>query len=135
ALVALDVTTGEPVWHYQTVRYDIWDYDLGAQGTLIDFPTPEGPVPALILPTQVGMFWIFDRRTGELLVEVEDRPVPQGGVERARLAPTQPPVVVFPSVLKPEPSERHMWGTTPLDHLWCPIQYRHSHYQGMYMPP
>ena len=135
ALVALDVTTGEPVWHYQTVRYDVWDYDLGAQGTLIDFPTPDGAVPALILPTKVGMFWIFDRRTGELLVEVEDRPAPQGGVEPERLSPTQPFVVDFPNVLKPDLEERHMWGTTPLDQLWCRIQYRQSHYQGMYTPP
>lgn len=135
ALVALDVTTGKPAWHYQTVSYDIWDYDLGGQGTLVDFPTSEGPVPALILPTKVGMYWIFDRRTGELLIEVEDRPVPQGGVEPDRLSPTQPFVVDFPNVLKPDIEERHMWGMTPLDQLFCRIQYRQSVYQGMYTPP
>ncbi|WP_304616996.1 membrane-bound PQQ-dependent dehydrogenase, glucose/quinate/shikimate family [Paracoccus sp. (in: a-proteobacteria)] len=135
ALVALDVTTGQPAWHYQTVHYDVWDYDLGAQGTLIDFPTPDGPVPALILPTKVSMYWIFDRRTGELLVEVEERPVPQGGVEPERLSPTQPFVVDFPHVMKPDIEERHMWGMTPLDQLFCRIQYRQSRYQGMYTPP
>ncbi|MGF1619849.1 MAG: membrane-bound PQQ-dependent dehydrogenase, glucose/quinate/shikimate family [Rhodomicrobiaceae bacterium] len=135
ALVALDVTTGQPVWHYQTVRYDVWDYDLGSQGTLVDFETPEGTVPALILPTKVGMFWIFDRRNGNLLVEVEDRPAPQGGVEPDRLSPTQPFVVDFPNVLKPDIEERHMWGMTPLDQLWCRIQYRQSNYEGMYTPP
>lgn len=135
ALVALDVTTGRPAWHYQTVRYDIWDYDLGAQGTLIDFPTQDGPVPALVLPTKVGMYWIFDRRTGDLLVEVEDRPVPQGGVEPDRLSPTQPFVIDFPNVLKPDIEERHMWGMTPLDQLWCRIQFRQSRYEGMYTPP
>lgn len=135
ALVALDVTTGRPAWHYQTVHYDVWDYDLGAQGTLIDFPTEDGPVPALILPTKVGMYWIFDRRTGDLLVEVEDRPVPQGGVEPERLSPTQPFVIDFPNVLKPDIEERHMWGMTPLDQLWCRIQFRQSRYEGMYTPP
>lgn len=135
ALVALDVTTGQPAWHYQTVHYDVWDYDLGGQGTLIDFPTENGPIPALILPTKVAMYWIFDRRTGELLVEVEDRPVPQGGVEPERLSPTQPFVVDFPNVLKPDIEERHMWGMTPLDQLFCRIQYRQSNYQGMYTPP
>jgi quinoprotein glucose dehydrogenase len=135
ALVALDVTTGEVAWHYQTVHYDVWDYDLGSQGTLVDFPTPDGPVPALILPTKMAMFWIFDRRTGELLVEVEERPVPQGGVEPERLSPTQPFVVDFPNALKPDIEERHMWGMTPLDQLWCRIQYRQSMYEGMYTPP
>ncbi len=135
ALVALDVTTGQPAWHYQTTRYDVWDYDLGAQGTLIDFQTADGLVPALILPTKQSMYWIFDRRTGELLVEVEERPVPQGGVEPERLSPTQPFVVDFPNVLKPDFEERHMWGMTPLDQLWCRIQYRESVYEGMYTPP
>ncbi len=135
AIVALDVTTGQPAWHYQTTHYDVWDYDLGAQGTLVDFPTADGPVPALILPTKQSMYWIFDRRTGELLVEVEERPVPQGGVEPERLSPTQPFVVDFPNVLKPDIEERHMWGMTPLDQLWCRIQYRQSVYAGMYTPP
>lgn len=135
ALVALDVTTGQPAWYYQTVHYDIWDYDLGSQGTLVDFPTEDGPVPALILPTKQSMFWIFDRRTGELLVEVEEREMPQGGVEPERLSPTQPFVVDFPNVLKRDIEERHMWGMTPLDQLFCRIQYRQSVYEGMYTPP
>ncbi len=135
ALVALDVATGDVAWFYQTVHYDIWDYDLGSQGSLIDFPTEDGPVPALILPTKQAMFWIFDRRTGELLVEVEERPVPQGGVEQERLSPTQPFVVDFPNVLKPDLEEKHMWGMTPLDQLWCRIQYREAYYEGMYTPP
>jgi len=135
ALVALDVTTGDVAWFYQTVHYDIWDYDLGSQGTLVDFPTPDGPVPALILPTKQAMFWIFDRRTGELLVEVEERPVPQGGVEPERLSPTQPFVVDFPNALKPDIEERNMWGMTPLDQLWCRILFRQASYEGIYTPP
>lgn len=135
SLVALDVTTGQVAWHYQTVHYDVWDYDLGSQGTLIDYPMPEGPVPALVLPTKLGMFWIFDRRNGNLLVQVEERPVPQGGVEPERLSPTQPFVVDFPNVLKPDLQEKNMWGMTPLDQLWCRIQYRQASYQGIYTPP
>lgn len=135
ALVALDVTTGDVAWFYQTVHYDIWDYDLGSQGSLVDFPTENGPVPALILPTKQAMFWIFDRRTGELLVEVEERPVPQGGVEPDRLSPTQPFVVDFPNLLQPDLLEKHMWGMTPLDQLWCRIQYRQAYYEGIYTPP
>src|SRR5690606_33617678 len=27
SLVALDVTTGGVDWHFQTVHYDLWDYD------------------------------------------------------------------------------------------------------------
>lgn len=77
SLVALDVTTGKPAWHFQTVHNDVWDYDLGSQATLVDFPTENGgPVPALVLPSKRGDIFVLDRRTGKPLVGVEERPVP-----------------------------------------------------------
>ncbi|HYC73365.1 PQQ-binding-like beta-propeller repeat protein, partial [Brevundimonas sp.] len=81
ALMALDVTTGRPVWSFQTVHKDVWDYDLGSQATLIDYPTAAGAVPALVLPSKQGDIYILDRRTGRALTPVQERRVPQGGVE------------------------------------------------------
>jgi quinoprotein glucose dehydrogenase len=135
AVVALDVETGEVAWHYQTVHYDIWDYDLGGQGTLVDFPTADGPVPAIIMPSKQAQFYILNRQTGEPLVTIEERPAPQGGVEPERLSPTQPYVTDFPNLLKPDLTEAQMWGATPLDQLWCRIQFRQAVYDGVYTPP
>ncbi len=135
AIVALDVETGEVAWHYQTVHYDVWDYDLGGQGTLVDFPTPEGPVPAIVMPSKQAQFYILNRETGEPLVNIEERPAPQGGVEPERLSPTQPYVTDFPNLLKPDLTEADMWGATPLDQLWCRIQFRQASYEGVYTPP
>lgn len=135
AIVALDVETGDVAWHYQTVHYDIWDYDLGGQGTLVDFPTAEGPVPAIIMPSKQAQFYILNRETGEPLVTIEERPAPQGGVEPERLSPTQPYVTDFPNLLKPDLTEADMWGMTPLDQLWCRIQFNQAAYDGVYTPP
>lgn len=135
AIVALDVETGEVRWHYQTVHYDVWDYDLGGQGTLVDFPTPDGPVPAIVMPSKQAQFYILNRETGEPLVDIEERAAPQGGVEPERISPTQPYVTDFPNLLKPTITEADMWGTTPLDQLWCRIQFRQASYQGAYTPP
>ena len=135
AIVALDVETGEVRWHYQTVHYDIWDYDLGGQGTLVDFPTADGPVPAIVMPSKQAQFYIFNRETGEPLVTIEERPAPQGGVEPERLSPTQPYVTDFPNLIKPDITEAQMWGATPLDQLWCRIQFRQASYDGIYTPP
>lgn len=135
AVVALDVETGEVAWHFQTVHYDIWDYDLGGQGSLVDFPTPDGPVPAIIMPSKQAQFYILDRASGEPLVNIEERPAPQGGVEPDRLAATQPYVTDFPNLLKPTLTEAQMWGATPLDQLWCRIQFRQAAYEGVYTPP
>ncbi|WP_108396358.1 membrane-bound PQQ-dependent dehydrogenase, glucose/quinate/shikimate family [Devosia submarina] len=135
AIVALDVETGDVAWHYQTVHYDVWDYDLGGQGTLVDFPTENGPVPAIVMPSKQAQFYILDRATGEPLVNIEERPAPTGGVEPERLSPTQPYVTDFPNLLKPDLTEADMWGTTPLDQLWCRIQFRQAAYDGVYTPP
>ncbi len=134
SLVALDVTTGRPAWHFQTVYHDVWDYDLGSQATLVDFPTEDGTVPALILPSKQGDIYVLDRRTGEPLVPVEERPVPQGGVEPDFLSPVQP-FSLYHTLAKPELTEADMWGMSPIDQLWCRIQFRQAVYDGIFTPP
>lgn len=134
ALVALDVTTGQPRWSFQTVYVDVWDYDLGSQGTLIDFPTPQGVVPAIILPSKQGDIFILDRRTGEPLTGVEERPVPQGGVEPDQRTPTQP-FSLYHTLARRDLTERDMWGMSPIDQMICRIGFRQAHYEGIYTPP
>ncbi|HHY48584.1 MAG TPA: membrane-bound PQQ-dependent dehydrogenase, glucose/quinate/shikimate family [Alphaproteobacteria bacterium] len=134
SLVALDAATGRPVWHFQTVHHDVWDYDLGSQATLVDFPTGAGSVPALILPSKQGDIYVLDRRTGEPLVPYEEREVPQGGVEPEYLSPTQP-FSTFHTLARRNLTEADMWGITPFDQLWCRIQFRQAAYDGIYTPP
>ncbi|MBL7251672.1 membrane-bound PQQ-dependent dehydrogenase, glucose/quinate/shikimate family [Alloalcanivorax marinus] len=134
SLVALDVTTGKPVWHFQVAHKDVWDYDLGSQPTLLDFPTDDGPVPALLLPTKQGEVYVFNRRTGEPLVDIEERPVPQGGAEPEQRSATQP-FSNYHSLKQPDLTEHDTWGMTPFDQMYCRIQYRQADYRGMYTPP
>lgn len=135
ALVALDAVTGQPRWHFQTVHVDVWDYDLGSQATLIDFPRADGTrVPAVLLPSKQGDLYVLDRRTGEPLTPVEQRPAPQGGVEPDRRTPTQPHSG-WHTLRKPDLTARDMWGLTPFDQLACRIQFQRASYQGIYTPP
>ncbi|MFC0010111.1 membrane-bound PQQ-dependent dehydrogenase, glucose/quinate/shikimate family [Devosia nitrariae] len=135
ALVAVDVTTGEDVWHFQTVYRDVWDYDLGSQPSLVDFPTDDGTVPAIIVSSKQGEIYVLDRRSGEPLFPVEEREVPTGmGVEPDYLSPVQP-FSTYHSLLFPALTEKDMWGATPLDQLWCRIQFKMANYEGVYTPP
>ncbi|AKM07690.1 membrane-bound PQQ-dependent dehydrogenase, glucose/quinate/shikimate family [Pelagerythrobacter marensis] len=131
ALVALDAETGRPRWHFQTVHKDVWDYDLGSQPTLIDLP---GGIPAVVLASKQGDIYVLDRRTGRLLTQAEERPVPQGGVEPAERTATQP-FSLFHTLARPRLEERDMWGMSPLDQLACRIQFRRAAYDGIYTPP
>lgn len=134
SIVALDVATGKPAWSFQAVHVDVWDYDLGAQATLVDFPTADGPVPAIVLPSKQGDFYVLDRRTGAQLTGVEERAVPQGGVEPEQRAKTQP-FSLYHTLRKPDLTEAQMWGMSPIDQMVCRIQFHRASYQGFYTPP
>jgi len=136
ALVALDVNTGKPAWHFRTVNIDVWDYDLGSQATLVDFPmrSGAGSIPALILSTKQGDIYVLDRRTGEPITEVIARSVPAGGVEPDERSSTQP-FSAYHTLAKAPLSERDMWGMSQIDQMICRIQYRRAAYDGMYTAP
>ncbi|HWW66321.1 MAG TPA: membrane-bound PQQ-dependent dehydrogenase, glucose/quinate/shikimate family [Sphingomonadaceae bacterium] len=134
SLVALDVTTGKPAWHFQAVKKDVWDYDFGAQATLVDFPTANGPVPALILPSKQGDIYVLDRRTGKPLTPIGTVKAPGGGVEPEQRAPTQI-VSLWQTLRKPVLTEKDMWGMSPIDQMVCRIQFRKASYKGFFTPP
>ncbi|ARS28795.1 membrane-bound PQQ-dependent dehydrogenase, glucose/quinate/shikimate family [Sphingomonas sp. KC8] len=135
SVVALDAATGAARWSFQTVHHDLWDYDVGSQPVLVDLPVGGQIVPALIQPTKHGEVYLLDRRNGKPLATVEERPAPQGDIPGERYSPTQPWSTGMPSFTPPPLTEANMWGATPLDQLWCRIQFRQMDYQGKYTPP
>jgi quinoprotein glucose dehydrogenase len=134
ALVALDINTGKRVWSYQTVHHDLWDMDLPAQPTLIDLPTANGVVPAVLQPTKTGNLFVLDRRTGQPIVPAPERPVPQGAAPGDHVAASQP----F-SDLTFRPEEKltgaDMWGATIFDQAACRILFHQMRYDGTFTPP
>ena len=135
AVVALDVATGKVRWSFQTVHHDLWDYDVASQPVLADLPVGGRLVPALIQATKQGEIFLLDRRNGNPLAPIEERPVPRGNVPGERYSPTQPVSSAFPSLVPPIMQEADMWGATPLDQLWCRIAFRKLNYQGRFTPP
>lgn len=136
AIVALDIATGRPRWHFQTVHHDLWDYDLASQPTLLDLPTAQGIRPALIQPTKRGEVFVLDRETGQPIRPITERSVPTGGTAPGEwVAPTQPYSDSLPSFRGKTIAERDMWGVTPLDQMWCRIKFREARYEGPLTPP
>jgi quinoprotein glucose dehydrogenase len=134
ALVALDINTGKRVWSYQTVHHDLWDMDLPAQPSLVDLPSKDGVVPAVLQPTKTGNLFVLDRRSGALIVPAPERPVPQGSAKGDRVAPTQP---FSELTFRPEQNltGADMWGATLFDQLACRILFHQMRYEGTFTPP
>jgi quinoprotein glucose dehydrogenase len=90
AIVAVDAATGERVWHFQTVRHDLWDYDLAAAPILMDIDVDGRSIKAVAVVTKQAFAFVLDRVTGEPVWPIEERTVPASNVPGERTAATQP---------------------------------------------
>ncbi len=90
SLVAIDVTTGERVWHFQMVHHDVWEYDNVGPPVLGDIVVDGRPIKAVMQANKTGWVYTFDRVTGEPVWPIEELPVPQSDVPGEQLSPTQP---------------------------------------------
>ena len=97
-LVAVDVETGQRVWHFQAVHHGLWDYDFPTHPNLVDVEVDGRPIKAIAQVSKQGFVYVFDRATGDPIWPIEERPVPQEtNMPGEVLSPTQP----FPT--KPAP--------------------------------
>jgi alcohol dehydrogenase (cytochrome c) len=87
-MLALKVDTGEYAWHFQQVHHDIWDYDSPNPVILFDTDVDGVPRKGIAEVSKSGFLYIVDRITGEPLIGIEERAVPQE--PRNATAATQP---------------------------------------------
>ncbi|WP_348765855.1 pyrroloquinoline quinone-dependent dehydrogenase [uncultured Salinisphaera sp.] len=134
---ALDLDTGEVVWSRQWVHHDIWDYDINAAPTLMDITVDGENIPALVQATKMGFLFVVNRKTGEDVWPIEERPVPagDGSVAGEIYSPTQP-FPTKPAPLLDQTKKPPVWkladivGGGQCSRLWDQLDYR-----GMYTPP
>ncbi len=134
-LLALNATTGQLAWFYQTVHHDLWDMDVPAQPTLADITDSGGNrVPVIYVPAKTGNIFVLDRRTGKTVVPAPETPVPQGPATGDRLSPTQP---YSELTFRPQQklSGKDMWGATMYDQLICRVMFHQLRYEGPFTPP
>jgi quinoprotein glucose dehydrogenase len=108
-LLALEAKTGKLLWHFQFTHHDLWDRDLPAPPNLITITRNGKKIPAVAQVTKQGYVYLFDRKTGKPLFDIEERPVPSSNLEGEQAWPTQP----FPVL--PKPFARQSSDLTPND--------------------
>jgi quinoprotein glucose dehydrogenase len=97
-LIAVDVETGQRLWHFQAVHHGVWDYDFPTHPNLVDITVDGRDIKAITQVSKQGFVYAFDRVTGDPIWPIEERPVPQEtNIPGDVLSPTQP----FPT--KPAP--------------------------------
>ncbi|OYW46359.1 MAG: hypothetical protein B7Z08_02455 [Sphingomonadales bacterium 32-68-7] len=136
SIVALDARTGKRLWHFQTVHHDLWDFDLPNAPKLMTITKDGKRIPVVIVAAKHGFVFVFDRRTGEPVWPIEERPVPQSDVPGEDTSPTQP----FPTW--PQPFVRMEFTEADINpHLPPEDQarirqiLRESRNEGLFTPP
>ncbi|SDD73835.1 quinoprotein glucose dehydrogenase [Pricia antarctica] len=99
-LIALDANTGKRLWHFQFTHHDIWDRDPPAPPNLLMVERAGEKIPAVAQVTKQGYVYVFNRKSGEPLFDIDEVSVPASTLEGEKAWPTQPIPV------KPKPFAR-----------------------------
>jgi quinoprotein glucose dehydrogenase len=134
-VLALDATTGERKWHFQTVRHDIWDYDNPPAPILVTIGSGPSAKDAVVQLTKMGYTFVLDRDTGKPLFPVHELPVPRSTVPGEETAAMQ----LVP--LKPQPlvrqnlTEADLTSITPEARAQALKDFRRYLSGPIYTPP
>lgn len=135
AVVALSVDTGKPVWHYQIVRHDVFDYDLPSHPLVVTIRKDGRLRDVVIQQTKMGTLFVLDRDSGEPVFPVVEQAVPASRVRGEKLSPTQPMPVLPEPFARAKLSRDDMFGITPIDRALCRRRFDSLRYDGMFTPP
>jgi quinohemoprotein ethanol dehydrogenase len=67
SILAVDLTSGQLKWYFQTTPNDNWDYDSVQQLMLLDLNIKGKTRKVITQASKNGFFWVLDRVTGEFI--------------------------------------------------------------------
>jgi quinoprotein glucose dehydrogenase len=135
AVVVLDALTGKRVWSYQTIRHDLWDYDVPAMPTLATIEKDGKAVEAVIQGTKTGNVFVLDRKTGKPLFPVEEIAAPKSDIPGEITSPTQPMPVLPKPVTSQMIKTDDGWGALGFDAAECRDKLARFRNDGIFTPP
>ncbi len=89
-VIALDVKTGERIWHFQEIRHDIWDLDLPAPPILVSIKREGMQVEAVATVSKLGNTLLLDRVSGQPVFPFRLRKAPVSVLHGERTSAYQP---------------------------------------------
>src|ERR1700691_2744084 len=60
SLIALNARTGRRIWHFQSVKHDVWDRDFPSPPSLVTITRDGRPIDAVAQTTKSGFVYLFD---------------------------------------------------------------------------
>ena len=133
-LLALDAQTGKHIWHFQTVKHDLWDRDLPSPPSLVTVKHGGRKIDAVAQTTKSGYVYLFDRTNGQLLFPVTYRSYPQSKVPGEQAAATQPLPTRPAAFARQTLTEDMLTNRTPEAHAWAVTEFHKLRSEGQFIP-
>jgi quinoprotein glucose dehydrogenase len=135
SVVALQAATGKVLWHFQTVRHDLWDYDNASPPALANVFVGDLPVQAVLQATKTGQLFALDRDTGKPLFPITVGAVPSSDVPGEEAWPTQILGSGLPPLSPQTLTRDQVWGPTAADRDACLKRFDELRNDGTFTPP
>jgi quinoprotein glucose dehydrogenase len=134
SLIALNAETGKRIWHFQSVKHDIWDRDFPSPPSLVTVKHDGRTIDAIAQTTKSGFVYLFDRTNGEPVFPITYRPYPPSAVPGEVTAATQP-LPTMPAPFSRQLLTEDMLTTrTPAAHAWAVSEFRKFRSEGQFVP-
>lgn len=133
--ICLDAKTGKRVWHFQTLRHDLWDHDLPVYPTLVTVNHNGHKIDAVAQVTKTGYVFLFDRVNGDPLFPVVNRPTPGSDLPGEKAALTQPFPTKPPPFCRQSVEESDLSDISPETHQEVLEQFRKYRSGPAFTPP
>lgn len=134
ALLALDASTGQRLWHFQEVHHDLWDRDLPSPPALLTVTRDGQRIDAIAQTTKQGVVYLFDRVTGKPLFPIEEKPFPPSDLKGEQASPTQPWPTAPAPFARQRLTEDMLTTRTPAAHAWALEKFRTFRSDGQFIP-
>lgn len=135
SVIALDAKTGKRRWHFQTVKHDLWDWDLPAAPTLVTVQRSGRNVDAVAQITKTGYVYVLDRVTGTPLFPVEYRKTQASTMEGEQASGIQLFPLAPPPFVRQYLTEDIVTRRTPSARDSVMKLLRAYETNGLYVPP
>jgi quinoprotein glucose dehydrogenase len=134
-VLALDARSGRRLWHFQTLRHDLWDHDIPCPPVVVTVEQDGNKIDAVAQVTKTGYCWLLDRKTGKPLFGVKEVEAPPSDVPGEEAAPRQPVPIKPPPFSRQHFTEEEATNITPQANQAILEKLKTYRHDGPHAPP
>ncbi|HLO98379.1 MAG TPA: PQQ-binding-like beta-propeller repeat protein [Fimbriimonas sp.] len=134
-VLALDANTGRRLWHFQTVRHDLWDHDNASTPVLCKVTRNSKSIEAVAVVTKSGFCFVLDRKTGKPVYGIRESKAPASTIEGELAAITQPEPLLPKALSRTVFTDREVTDISPEARAAVSSKLKGLLYGKAYLPP